>query len=126
LFGSFQKSTGTVEKDYSIKITDEELFEACGRRSCRKGARGLHDVVVIPSKTATSDDRRDNGKMTTGGDIEKALKKVEKAEKALRKAEKADKKTRKAEKAARKAERVSKRAKKAEKALRKAKKAASQ
>lgn len=29
------------EKDYSIKITDEELFAACEGRTARKGGRGL-------------------------------------------------------------------------------------
>ncbi|KAJ3274966.1 G patch domain-containing protein 4 [Terramyces sp. JEL0728] len=42
LYGAFVKSGDTTveKKDYSIKVTDEELFLACEGRTARKGARG--------------------------------------------------------------------------------------
>ncbi|KAJ3313129.1 hypothetical protein HDV04_002446, partial [Boothiomyces sp. JEL0838] len=42
LYGAFVKAGETKEekKDYSIKVTDEELFLACEGRTARKGARG--------------------------------------------------------------------------------------
>ncbi|KAI7905505.1 uncharacterized protein BX663DRAFT_419870, partial [Cokeromyces recurvatus] len=55
LYGSFVKSASTSEavtpndssddelKDYSIKVSDAELFAACEGRTARKGGRGLVD-----------------------------------------------------------------------------------
>jgi G-patch domain len=113
LFGTFLKSTGNL-KDFSIKITDEELFEACGRRSCRKGARGLHDITTTSTATSTATStgegtvkiataKDDSVTKTTGGDDEKARKALRKAEKAKRKAEKVSKKARKAARALKRA-----------------------
>jgi hypothetical protein len=57
LYGSFVKSKpiDEIEKDYSIKITDEDLvsflfhiqFKACGGRSARKGARASQPGKLI-------------------------------------------------------------------------------
>ena len=38
LYGSFVKKS-VEKKDYSIKVSDKELFEACEGRTARKGAR---------------------------------------------------------------------------------------
>ena len=72
--GSFLKSSGSVEKNYEIKITDEQLFEACGRRSCRKGARGVHRDE--PSATITQNTPPDAVELEK--EAKKALKKAAK------------------------------------------------
>ncbi|CAO3610554.1 unnamed protein product [Mucor fragilis] len=146
LYGSFVKSATTSAvptpgasdeevddelKDYSMKVTDAELFAACEGRTARKGGRGLvdqtgkfkrvmqdflrpvdeDDVVVATTKSKKrkhSDDKDDT----------KSAKKQKKAEKAARKEAKA---ARKLEKAAKK---EAKEAKKAAKATKKEAKAA--
>lgn len=39
LYCNFQTSQPLLQKDYSIRLTDKELFEACGKRSGNQRAR---------------------------------------------------------------------------------------
>ncbi|KAJ3120827.1 G patch domain-containing protein 4 [Physocladia obscura] len=64
LYGSFVKTSSGNEsddddKDYSVKVTDEELFKACEGRTARKGARaeqpGKLKRAIVESK---SDDEK--------------------------------------------------------------------
>ena len=45
LYGGFVKSGGAIveKKDFSLKITDEELLEACEGRTASKGARASQE-----------------------------------------------------------------------------------
>jgi hypothetical protein len=94
LYGAFVKAGDTMQveekKDYSSKVTDQELFEACEGRTARKGARG-----------------EQNGKLHRAGQllgqslddipvvVEKKLKPVSDEELALIKKAKKAKKTKK-------------------------------
>lgn len=154
LYGSFVKSASTPNsatpgasdaeeddelKDYSMKVTDAELFAACEGRTARKGGRGLVDqtgkfkrVMQDFVRPVDEDDVVDTKKKRKhSGDSEeksakkqkKEEKKARKAEKAARKAEKAAKKAAKAEKkAAKEAKKLAKEAKKAKKEAKKASK----
>lgn len=35
-------NSSSMNSNYSSNISDKDLFKACGKRSARKGARGLH------------------------------------------------------------------------------------
>jgi hypothetical protein len=146
LYGSFVKSATTSAvptpgasdedeeiddelKDYSMKITDAELFAACEGRTARKGGRGLVDqtgkfkrVMQDYVRPVDTDDlitiKSKKRKHTEDKDDKKSAKKQKKAEKAARKEAKA---ARKAEKTAKK---EAKEARKAEKAAKKEAKAA--
>lgn len=144
LYGSFVKSAtteSTIEeddelKDYSVKITDAELFAACEGRTARKGGRGLVDQtgkfkrVMQDYVRPVDEDDVDTKKRKHTGNDEKSIKKqkkedkkIRKAEKAARKLEKAAKRAAKAEKKAAKVEKkAAKEAKKLAKAAKKAKK----
>lgn len=130
LYGSFVKSATTDKKDdeedeelkdYSMKITDAELFAACEGRTARKGGRGLVDqtgkfkrVMQDYVRPVDEDDIVDT----------KKRKRTDSTEKSEKKQKKEDKKARKAEKEAKKAEKEAKKAAKAEKrAAREVKKA---
>ncbi|GAN00958.1 G patch domain-containing protein 4-like [Mucor ambiguus] len=148
LYGSFVKSATTSAaptpgasdeevddelKDYSMKVTDAELFAACEGRTARKGGRGLVDqtgkfkrvmqdfvrpvdeddiaAATNSKKRKNSDDKEDK----------KSAKKQKKAEKAARKEAKAAKKLEKAaKKEAKEAKKAAKTAKKAAKESKKA------
>ncbi|KAK4520771.1 SWI/SNF and RSC complex subunit Ssr2 [Mucor velutinosus] len=120
-------------KDYSMKVTDAELFAACEGRTARKGGRGLvdqtgkfkrvmqdfvrpvdEDDIVAATKSKKrkhSDDKEDK----------KSAKKQKKAEKAARKEAKAARKLEKAaKKEAKEAKKAAKAAKKEAKATKKA------
>ncbi|KAI8914217.1 hypothetical protein EDD86DRAFT_186946 [Gorgonomyces haynaldii] len=59
LYNGFVKAGNTQEKeDHSIRLTDAELFEACGRRRVRKGARGLHSDDDKISKKKHKKDKK--------------------------------------------------------------------
>lgn len=146
LYGSFVKSATTSAvptpgasdedeeiddelKDYSMKVTDADLFAACEGRTARKGGRGLVDqtgkfkrVMQDYVRPVDEDDlvaiKSKKRKHTEDKDDKKSAKKQKKAEKAARKEAKA---ARKAEKAAKK---EAKEIRKAEKAAKKAAKAA--
>ncbi|KAI8378831.1 hypothetical protein EDC96DRAFT_174918 [Choanephora cucurbitarum] len=142
LYGSFVKSTTTsaVEtptssnsdnndedededtKDYSMKISDAELFAACEGRTARKGGRGLVDQTG-KFKRVMQDFVRpvDTDEVVTSSKKSKKRKHDESDKKETKKAKKAEKEARKAEKIAKKAEKI---AKKAEKEARKAEKVA--
>lgn len=149
LYGSFVKSATTSAlptpsgsdkeeeevdeelKDYSMKVTDAELFAACEGRTARKGGRGLVDQtgkfkrvmqdflrprdededVDTTEKKKSSKKRKHDTEETQD---KKSSKKQKKEEKAARKAEKAAKKE---AKAARKAEKEAKKAAKHAKKL---------
>lgn len=135
LYGSFVKSATTDStideddelKDYSMKITDAELFAACEGRTARKGGRGLVDQtgkfkrVMQDYVRPVDEDDIDTKKRKHSGNDEKSAKKQKKEDKKIRKAEKAARKLEKAEKKAAKAE---KKAAKAEKKATKAEKKA--
>lgn len=150
LYGSFVKSATTSAaptpgasdeevddelKDYSMKVTDAELFAACEGRTARKGGRGLvdqtgkfkrvmqdyvrpvdeDDVVVA---TTTKNKKR---KHTDDKEDKKSAKKQKKLEKAARKEAKAARKLEKAaKKEAKEARKAAKAAKKEAKAAKKA------
>ncbi|CAO3647397.1 unnamed protein product [Mucor hiemalis] len=147
LYGSFVKSAttsaaptpGTSDddekddelKDYSVKVTDAELFAACEGRTARKGGRGLVDqtgkfkrVMQDFLRPVDEDEVVDTKKRKRDSkDTEKSEKKQKKEEKKARKAEKAAKKLEKeAKKAAKAAKKEAKEAKKAAKAAKKEKK----
>ncbi|KAI9483564.1 MAG: hypothetical protein EXX96DRAFT_499807 [Benjaminiella poitrasii] len=148
LYGSFVKSASTSEaatpndsdddelKDYSMKISDAELFAACEGRTARKGGRGLVDQTgkfkrvmkeyVRPTEDKEEKDTKTN-KRKRADQLEDESKAAKKAKKAARKAEKeakkAEKEAKKAEKEAKKVEREAKKAEKeAKKTEKKAKK----
>ena len=141
LYGAFVKSATTSAvptpgasdqeeddelKDYSIKMTDAELFAACEGRTARKGGRGLVDqtgkfkrVMQDYVRPVDEDDVVDTKKRKLDSKSdEKSAKKQKKEEKKARKAEKAAKKAEKA------AQKLIKEARKAEKAAKKEAKAA--
>lgn len=150
LYGSFVKSATTSAlptpsgsdkeeevddelKDYSMKVSDAELFAACEGRTARKGGRGLVDQTgkfkrvmqdfLRPKDEEEEKDTKNKKKRkhSDDNDEEKSRsKKQKKEEKAARKAEKLAKKE---AKAANKAEKAAKKAaKKAKKAAKEAKK----
>jgi hypothetical protein len=83
IISGFLKSSGTVEKDFSIQISDEQLFEACGRRSCRKGARGVHsnsDDNTEPIESAAIKTAKKAAKKEAKKAAKKEAKKVAKKE----------------------------------------------
>ncbi|KAI9262912.1 hypothetical protein EDC94DRAFT_607781 [Helicostylum pulchrum] len=143
LYGSFVKSATTDKKDdeedeelkdYSMKITDAELFAACEGRTARKGGRGLVDqtgkfkrVMQDYVRPVDEDDVVDTKKRKrTEDSTEKSEKKQKKEDKKARKAEKEAKKAAKAEKkAAKEAKKAAKEAKKAAKLEKKAAKKSS-
>ncbi|KAG2193766.1 uncharacterized protein EV154DRAFT_549996 [Mucor mucedo] len=131
LYGSFVKSAttdSTIEeeddelKDYSVKITDAELFAACEGRTARKGGRGLVDQtgkfkrVMQDYVRPVDEDDVDTKKRKHTGSDEKSSKKQKKEDKKIKKAEKA---ARRLEKAAKKAAKAEKKAAKAEKKAKK-------
>ncbi|KAI8643570.1 hypothetical protein BD408DRAFT_364485 [Parasitella parasitica] len=151
LYGSFVKSAtvsavpsprtsdedGEVDdelKDYSMKVSDAELFAACEGRTARKGGRGLVDqtgkfkrvmqdyVRPIDEEDQVAATNNKKRKSTDDKDNRKSAKKHKKEEKAARKAAKAAKKEAKAAKKEAKAAR--KAAKASKKEARAAKKAA--
>lgn len=68
-----------VKKDYSIKITDKELFDACEGRTARKGARGEQKGKIERAKKADSLDIesciRESSEFVAGQDIADCKKK---------------------------------------------------
>ena len=155
LYGSFVKSATTSAvptpgasdedeeiddelKDYSMKVTDADLFAACEGRTARKGGRGLVDqtgkfkrVMQDYVRPVDEDDlvaiKSKKRKHTEDKDDKKSAKKQKKAEKAARKeakvAKKAEKAAKKEAKEVRKAEKVAKKeAKAAKKAAKESKK----
>jgi hypothetical protein len=155
LYGSFVKSATTSAaptpgasdeekeevddelKDYSIKVTDAELFAACEGRTARKGGRGLVDQTgkfkrvmqdflrpVDEDEVAVVDTKKKR-KHSNDDSEEKSAKKAKKEAKAAKKAEKEAKKQAKAAKKAEKeAKKAEKEAKKTEKEAKKAEKEA--
>ncbi|TPX44058.1 hypothetical protein SeMB42_g03181 [Synchytrium endobioticum] len=86
LYGAFVKSATTTEdtdKDYSIKVTDEELFAACEGRTARKGARAEQPGKLKRTKIArkkemlvnSPDDTSDNEAQADTEGMEKRKKK---------------------------------------------------
>ncbi|CEP16885.1 hypothetical protein [Parasitella parasitica] len=148
LYGSFVKSTSTSTvptpgasdeevdeelKDYSIKVTDAELFAACEGRTARKGGRGLVDqtgkfkrvmqdyVRPIDEDDVVSAASGKKRKITDDKDDKKLNKKQKRAEKAAKKEAKAAKRA--AKEAKKEAKAVKKEAKDARRAAKAAKKA---
>ncbi|KAF1806770.1 hypothetical protein V8B55DRAFT_1347865 [Mucor lusitanicus] len=152
LYGSFVKSATTSAaptpgasdeevddelKDYSMKVTDAELFAACEGRTARKGGRGLVDqtgkfkrvmqdfVRPVDEEDVVAATKSKKRKHSDDKEDEKSAKKQKKAEKAARKEAKAAKKLEKAaKKEAKEAKEAAKAAKAAKKEAKAAKKAA--
>lgn len=150
LYGSFVKSASTSAaptpgasdkeeeeeelKDYSMKVSDAELFAACEGRTARKGGRGLVDQTgkfkrVMKEYVRPKDDDdtpAQKRKRTDDSDekqSKKAKKEAKKAAKLARKeAKKAKKEAKLAKKEAKKAKEEAKLAKKASKEKKKEKK----
>ncbi|KAJ3005401.1 G patch domain-containing protein 4 [Thoreauomyces humboldtii] len=76
LYGSFVKSTGIVvedKKDWSRKVDDRELLDACEGRTARKGARAsqpgkLHRAAERVSTIVTTKRKRDDDDGDGDGD----------------------------------------------------------
>ncbi|KNC98167.1 uncharacterized protein SPPG_06572 [Spizellomyces punctatus DAOM BR117] len=117
LYGSFVKATPenvvSEDKDYTIKVTDEELLKACEGRTARKGARAhqpgkLARAGMEELTGSVSDEERQVGlKRKTvsedgdeGDTVEKKKRKKEKKEKRRKERtnEEEDKKSKKREK----------------------------
>ncbi|KAL9543393.1 hypothetical protein MBANPS3_008146 [Mucor bainieri] len=148
LYGSFVKSATTSAaptpgasdeevddelKDYSMKVTDAELFAACEGRTARKGGRGLVDqtgkfkrvmqdfVRPVDEDDVVATANSKKRKHSDNKEDMKSAKKQKKAEKAARKEAKAAKKLEKAaKKEAKEAKKAAKAAKKEAKAAKKA------
>ncbi|ORX92842.1 hypothetical protein K493DRAFT_338608 [Basidiobolus meristosporus CBS 931.73] len=103
LYGLFVKSGNSIQnntevitkvsteetKDYSMKISDKELFEACGGRTARKGARGDQSGKLS---------RIDTDLLLEDADNEKEAKKKRKSEKDTDETGKKSKKSKKEKK----------------------------
>ncbi|KAI8617803.1 hypothetical protein BC830DRAFT_1111885 [Chytriomyces sp. MP71] len=110
LYGSFIKTAGDEEdeeKDYSIKVTDAELFAACEGRTARKGARAeqpgklqrvvkdkvdlnvaTHDATEIDVKRKDKKDKKKRKQEDTVDEKPGAGESVSKEEKKRRKKQK--------------------------------------
>ncbi|TPX63332.1 hypothetical protein SpCBS45565_g06676 [Spizellomyces sp. 'palustris'] len=116
LYGSFVKATPenvvSEDKDYTIKVTDEELLKACEGRTARKGARAhqpgkLARAGMEELTGSTSDEEKQDvlkGKTVSddgveGDTVEKKKRKREKTEKKRKEGtnEEGDKKSKKRE-----------------------------
>ncbi|KAJ3160413.1 G patch domain-containing protein 4 [Geranomyces michiganensis] len=116
LYGTFVKATPQEEviverKDYSIKVTDEELFLACEGRTARKGARSSQPGKLARAQMSTTTVTETmaataviaTASSDVGGDAVKRTKKEEKrARKEQRAARRAEKAARRERRAARK------------------------
>ncbi|KAJ3326345.1 G patch domain-containing protein 4 [Boothiomyces sp. JEL0866] len=85
LYGAFVKAGDAKEekKDYSIKVTDEELFRACEGRTARKGARGEQNGKL--SRAELADKVRE---IKTKTKVKKSKKEKKKKEKKSKKSKK--------------------------------------
>ncbi|KAG0228823.1 G patch domain-containing protein 4 [Actinomortierella wolfii] len=111
-YDSMKEAEKDEYKDYSIKVTDEELFLACEGRTARKGARGeqpgklgrvMQEMLVATGKdskgeststsTSTASSLRSSSVSSSDSELEKSTKKKAKKEKKSKsKKEKKDKK----------------------------------
>lgn len=153
LYGSFVKSATTSEaptpgasdeekevddelKDYSIKMTDAELFAACEGRTARKGGRGLVDQTgkfkrvmqdflrPVDEDEVVGDTKNKQTKRKHTNDDDNEEKLTKKAKKEAKTAKKEAKAAKKEAKAAKKAAKIAKKeAKAVKKAGKEAKKA---
>ncbi|RCH80577.1 G patch domain-containing protein 4 [Rhizopus stolonifer] len=149
LYGSFVKSASTSAvatptlsdkeeddelKDYSIKVSDADLFAACEGRTARKGGRGLVDqtgkfkrvmkdfVRPVDPDEQVDEKKKKSKKRKHDNEDDDEKKVAKKAKKAKKEAKKVEKEAKKVEKEAKKAE---KEVKKAEKKAKKESKKAS-
>ncbi|KAG0215801.1 G patch domain-containing protein 4 [Mortierella sp. GBA30] len=94
-YEALKAAEGEEYRDYSVKVSDQELFEACEGRTARKGARGeqpgklgrvtkellIDDGSKKPSKTSKSGKKAKKDKKEVLEKKEKRSKKEKKSEK---------------------------------------------
>ncbi|KAG0377869.1 G patch domain-containing protein 4 [Mortierella sp. AD032] len=97
-YDALKTAEGDSYKDYSVKVTDQELFEACEGRTARKGARGEQPGKIgRVMKELLVDNGEEQPKKTTKSAAKEKKEKKEKKDKKEKKstAEKKEKKEKK-------------------------------
>ncbi|KAJ3180718.1 G patch domain-containing protein 4 [Geranomyces variabilis] len=109
LYGTFVKATPADEaiverKDYSIKVTDEELFLACEGRTARKGARSSQPGKLARAGLSPAAVAEAMEAVAAVAVTERTPKEEKRARKEQRAARRAEKAARRERRAARKAQ----------------------